>query len=142
MHNLLKDRLSAYIQQNNPDLLHSLNSEFQLLWYLEDKVSKAMPLVLRLLGEGKPGYAIEELVLNELTAELRPSRCNYMKAVLHEDFPADYNRFYQQGVLTYETINLVDECKEIFAAFSFSAGNINDHLLRHAIIAKIHDYLN
>src|ERR1700744_1106350 len=120
MYNLLKDRLSAYIQQNNPDLLHSLRSEFQLSWYLEDKVSHIMPMVLRLLGEGKPGYAIEELVLNELTAELRPSRCNYLKSVLHEDFPADYNRFYQQGVLTYETINLVDECKEIFTVFSFS----------------------
>jgi hypothetical protein len=142
MHSLLKEKLRSYIQENNPDLLHSLQSEYQLSYYLEDKVSQVMPLVLQMLDEGKVNYAIEELALNELTKELRPSKCNYLKKVLQEDFPDDYQRLYRLGVLTFETINLVDECKEVFEAFSFSVENENDHLLRHAIIAKVHEYLN
>lgn len=142
MHELLKDRLKAYILQNNPDLLHNLQVEYKFSAYLEDKVSNAMPTVMRLLGEGKPGYVIEELVLNELTADLRPSCFNYIKSVLQEDFPADYLRFYQQGVLTYEAISLVEECREIFSAFSFAAATVNDNLLRYAVIAQIHEHLN
>jgi hypothetical protein len=132
MHNLLKEKLKAYIQQNNPELLIRLQESFSVTTYLEDKVSKVMPTVLRLLEEEKPGYVIEELAMAELTEELRPSRFNYLQEILEEDFPKEYEAFKKAGVLTYETIN----------NFPFTEDNEDDRFLRYAVIAKISDYLN
>jgi len=142
MHNLLKEKLRGYIQQNNPELLIQLQESYSVTSYLEDKVSAVMPMVLNLLGENKPGYVIEELALNELTAPLRPSRFNYLQAVLEEDFPKEYLAFKNAGVLTYETINLTEACKELLDNFPFTEDSEEDRFLRYAVIAKISDYLN
>ncbi len=142
MHNLLKQKLQAYIQQNNPELMLRLADSFSVNTYLEDKVSKVMPSVLRMLGENKEGYAIEELALNELTEDLRPSRFNYLRETLRDEFPNEYFAFKKVGVLTYETINLTGLCKELFDSFPFTDDTEEDRFLRYAIIAKISEYLN
>jgi hypothetical protein len=142
MHNLLKEKLKAYIQQNNPELLIRLQESYSVTTYLEDKVSKAMPTVLRLLEEEKPPYVIEELAMAELTEDLRPSRFNYLQLVLEEDFPNEYEAFKKAGVLTYETINLTESCKEILDNFPFTEATEEDRFLRYAVIGQISDYLN
>ncbi|PSK90789.1 hypothetical protein [Taibaiella chishuiensis] len=142
MQQLLKERLQAYITLNNPELMAELHSDFSVTNYLEDKVSKVMPIILNLLEQGKPGYIIEELSLNEMTAELKPSRFNYLQTVLETEFSEYYQQWVDLGVLTYETINLVISCKETFEAFSFSVENEDNRFMRYAIIAAIHDYLN
>jgi hypothetical protein len=142
MHNLLKEKLKAYIQQNNPELLIRLQENYSVTTYLEDKVSKAMPTVLRLLEEEKPAYVIEELALGELTEDLRPSRFNYLQQVLEEEFPKEYGAFKKAGVLTYETINLTESCKEILDNFPFTEASENDRFLRYAVIGQISNYLN
>lgn len=142
MQQLLKQRLSAYLQINNPDLLIKLDNQAALITYLEDKISMVSPMLLSLIGEGKPGYVIEELIMRELTADLRPSRFNYIKELLEEEFKESYLTFLDSGVLTYESINLVELCVNVFDAFSFSEANEGDRLLRYAIIAKVHEYLN
>jgi hypothetical protein len=142
MQTLLKEKLKSYIQQNNPELLIRLQESYSLTTYLEDKVSRVMPTVLRLLEKGKPGYIIEELALNELTEELRPSRFNYLQLVLEEDFPNDFIAFKKAGVLTYETINIIEACKELLDNFPFTEDSEDDRFLRYAVIASIHEYLN
>jgi hypothetical protein len=142
MHNLLKEKLKAYIQQNNPELLIRLQESFSVTTYLEDKVSNAMPTVLRLLDENKPGYVIEELAMAELTEELRPSRFNYLQEILEEDFPKEYASFKKAGVLTYETINLIEASKELLDNFPFTDNTEGDRFLRYAVIAQISEYLN
>jgi hypothetical protein len=142
MHNLLKEKLKAYIQQNNPELLIRLQESYSVATYLEDKVSKVMPTVLRLLDENKPGYVIEELAIAELTEELRPSRFGYLQAILEEDFPKEYAAFKKAGVLTYETINLTEVCKDLLDNFPFTEDTEEDRFLRYAVIAQISDYLN
>jgi len=142
MQSALKEKLKGYIQQNNPELLIRLQESFSVTTYLEDKVSKAMPTVLRLLEEGKPGYVIEELTLAELTQELRPSRFNFLQSVLEEEFQGDYLTFKKAGVLTYETINLTAACKELLDNFPFTEDTEDDRFLRYAVIAKISEYLN
>lgn len=142
MQQLLKQKLRAYLQINNPDLLLKLEGEARLHSYLEDKISLVTPMLLSFIADGKPGYVIEELIMTELTADLRPSRFNYIKELLEEDFKDSYLNFLKAGVLTYESINLVEHCREAFDTFSFSEENEDDRLLRYAIIAKVHEYLN
>lgn len=142
MQSRLKERLQAYLVEHHPDLLSSLQSDFSVGQFLEDKVGLVMPTVLKLLSEDKPGHAIEELALREMTTDLRPSRYDYIKNVLAIEFSADHHRFATMGVLSYECINLIGQCKEVFDAFEFSEANEKSQLLRHAIIARVHDCLN
>lgn len=142
MYENLREKLWAYITHNNPDLMFTLQEGYSVKTYLEDKIHKVMPMVLDLISEGKPGHAIEELALQEMTKELRPSRFNYIKDVVTRDFPTEYNKFREAGVLTYECINMIETCNDIFETFGFCETKQEDNRLRHAVIARVHDYLS
>lgn len=126
---------------NSPDILVKLQQDFFVTRYLEDKVFAVMPMVEQLLGEGKPTYIIEELCLNEMTADIRPSKYGYIRELLEEEFLQTYNRFREMGVLTYEIINLIDACKPVFEHLGFTEENEDDRQLHYAITGTISEYL-
>jgi hypothetical protein len=137
----LREKLWAYIVHNNPDLMISLQEEYSVTRYLDEKIAGILPMADSLLAEGKPRYVIEELVLNELTEELKPSKFLYIRSVIEEEFPDDFKRLAEDGMLTYEVVNLIAACQEAFETFNFSSENKDDRHLRYAIIAQVHDYL-
>lgn len=141
METVLKEKLWAYIAHNNPDLMISLQESHSVSQYLDEKVSAVMPMVEQLNGEGKPQYVIEELCLNEMTADLKPSRYQYIRSVVEEEFPQDYERLKETGTLTYEVVNLSEVCKDIFSDFDFNSENESNRHLRYAIIGQVHNYL-
>ena len=138
----LRESLFTYITTNNPELIVGFNTGYTITQFVEDKVGAILPLIEQLKAEDRPGYIIEETCFNEMTEDLRPSKFNYIKAVLEEEFSADFKRLAETGVLTYETINLIDACKEVFNDYGFSQDNEEDRFLRYAVIAAIHDYFN
>lgn len=142
MYSILAEKLRAYIVHNSPDLLVSLQADYSLTQYLEDKVVSVTALLEQLIADGKPPYIIEELCLLEMTSSLRPSKYQYLKNVLEEEFPNDYTRMVEAGVLTYEIINLIEICKETFETIGFTEENEEDRFPRYAVIADIHNYLN
>jgi len=119
----LKENLFTYITANNPELIVGLNTGYTITQFVEDKAAAIVPLIVQLKAEEKPDYIIDEVCFNEMTEDLRPSKFNYIKAVLEEEFSADYKRLVETGVLTYETINLIDACKEVFTDYGFSKEN-------------------
>lgn len=137
----LKEKLWAYIVQNNPELMFSLQEDYTVSRYLEEKVDGIMPMVEELLSQKKPLYVIEELCLNAMSQELKPSKFLYIREVLEEEFPEDYHRLREDGLLTYEVINMMEVCKDTFESFNFSIENEDQRHLRYAIIAQVHDYL-
>ncbi len=141
METVLKEKLWAYIVHNNPDLMISLQEAHSVTKYLEEKVNAVMPMAEQLGGEGKPQYAIEELCLNTMTEELKPSRYQYIRSVIEEEFPLDYERMKENGTLTYEVVNLIQVCKDIFSDFDFNSENESNRHLRYAIIGQVHNYL-
>ena len=134
-------KLRAYIAEHNPEVLLKLQDSRSVTGYLEDKVALVMPTVKQLQEEGTPRYIIVEQCFSELTADLRPSKSDYIKTVLEEDFPDDYNRMAEAGVLTYEVVNLIEACKGVFEGHGFTEENEDNRFLRYAVIAEIHDYL-
>lgn len=122
--------------------MFNLQEGYSVSTYLEDKISKVMPYVLKQIEEGKEGYAIDELALLEMTKDLRPSKFNYIKDVIEHDFVDQFHKFREAGVLTYECINMIEACNDLFTNFDFREGNTVDNRLRHAIIARLHDYLS
>ncbi|HEX5553371.1 MAG TPA: DUF1896 family protein [Chitinophagaceae bacterium] len=141
MQSMLTEKLWAYIVHNNPDLMFSLQEAHSVTRYLEEKVNAVMPMAAQLIDEGKPPYIIEELCLNAMTEELKPSRYQYIRSVIEEEFNADYERMKESGTLTYEVVNLIEACKGIFSDFDFNSENEANRHLRYAIIGQVHDYL-
>lgn len=140
MQQLLREKLWAYIVDHNPELMISLQEEFSVTAYLTEKVNGIMPLLENMVEEQKPPYLIEEACLQELTAELKPSKFLYIRGIVEEEFTAQFEALRDCGTLTYEIVNLIRECSAIFAEFGFSENGENSSL-RYAVIAQVDDYL-
>jgi hypothetical protein len=141
MQSMLMQKLWTYIVHNNPDLMLSLQESYSVTGYLEEKVNAVMPMAAQLLDEGRPQYIIDEICLNAMTEELKPSRYQYIRSVIEEEFNADYERMKENGTLTYEVVNLIETCKSIFSGFEFNSENEANRHLKYAIIGQVHDYL-
>lgn len=141
MQTMLKEKLWTYIVHNNPDLMFSLQEDYSVTRYLEEKVNAIMPIAGQLLTEGRPLYAVEELCLETLTEGLKPSRYLYIRSVIEEEFKQDFDQLKESGVLTYEIVNLIEACKGIFNDFGFSRESEENRHLRYAIIGQVHEYL-
>jgi hypothetical protein len=142
MQELLIRKLHEYIRDNNPDLLLTLQEENRVTDYLHENVASVDGLLNQLLAENKAPSVILELCLEELTKPLRPSRFNYIKAILEEEFPRDYERFDNSGLLTNELINMIAACDTVFDELNFSDENEDDRTLRYAVTGSVHEYLN
>lgn len=140
MHNHLKEKLKAYITINNPDLLLRLERELELNTYLEGKISSAMPTILDLLAADKPGHVIEELALQHITTELRPSRYSYVLEMLRDRFLVHYERLSEIGMLQYVTLEILERCQEVFDEHDFKERNKDSAWLQALIRVRIRDY--
>lgn len=141
MENELRQKLQQYIVSNNPELLLKIQDGFSLQTYIQDKVKLVMPSVEEWITGKLPGSEIETLALHKMTADLRPSRFQYLKNVLQEEFPEAFELYTEKGKLTYELVNIMEKCNEVFHSFGFSESTMDNHQMRHAVIIAIHNYL-
>jgi hypothetical protein len=140
MQQTLMEKLHQFLVENNIDLLISLQLKSKVSSYLKNKVDSISPLLDDLLAENTPAYIIEERCMQELTKDLRPSRFNYIRAILEEEFEMNFNSLVESGILTYELINLINACKPVFETVGFTEVNENDRGLRYAIVGAIKEY--
>ena len=84
MREILIKKLHEYIRENNPELLLQLEEDSKVTEYLSNKVNTAYPIIIEY--KGKPDYIIEEACMNVLTQDLRPSKFNYIRNILEEEF--------------------------------------------------------
>ena len=140
MQEILIRKLHEYISENNPDLLLTLQEENKVTEFLNSTVSSVDGLINELLQENKPTSLIEELCINELTKTLRPSRFNYLKSILEEEFPSDFKKLLQSGLLKTEVINMIAVCDPVFDELGFSIEKEDDRYLRYAVTGAMHEY--
>ncbi|SFH37862.1 DUF1896 family protein [Pedobacter insulae] len=142
MKTALRTKLHQYIVDHNPELLLSLQEDFKVSNYINDKIEVVMPKVRQWLADGVQLHETQQRALKEMTSELRPSKYLFLNRILEEEFKDDFEKFTEAGVLTYELVNLIEVCRDTFTAFRFSEQNEDNRLLRYAIIADIANYLN
>jgi hypothetical protein len=142
MHQQLISRLHDYLAENNPDVLIALQQQGKANGWMEEKVQGVALMIAQLRSEGKPGYIIEELCMQEITAELRPSKFNYVSAILEEEFEQAYYSLKECGILVYEIINILSACDPVFEQIPLTEENTEDKLLRYAVTGTIKDYLD
>ena len=141
MQEILKEKLWTYIGRNNADLMLNLQQDFSVTSYIEEMVNGIQSLATQLLVENKPGYIIEELCMEEMINDLRPSKFNYIRNVLEDEFEQDFLRIKESGLLTYEIANMISESETVFETLGFTEVNEQDRILRYAIAGMIRQYL-
>jgi len=128
--------LHRYIRLNNPDLFLQLEDEGKMQGYLETKIQSIdLPI------ESSPGSQVEELMMDRLTEDLKPSRFHYIKEILEEEFPDSHQEMGSNGLLVFEIINMVVHCRETLDRFGFSKENEDDRFIRYATIGQLAGYL-
>ncbi|MFD0795463.1 DUF1896 family protein [Mucilaginibacter litoreus] len=136
----LINKLHHFLMDNHLDLLIALQEEHRLTHYLRHKVDSVMEICEELQAENRPEYVIEALCMEELTRDLRPSRYEYIRALLEEEFKSEFERMAASGILTYEIISLIGACEPIFEVFAFGEEGEDGRELRSAITAMITEY--
>ncbi|SHH08721.1 DUF1896 family protein [Flavobacterium johnsoniae] len=142
MEDLLKEKLWLYIIHNNPYLMFTLQEDYSVLDYLNEKISSVKSILEDMLSDGTPKYIIEEICLNVLTEDLKPSRFLYIRSLLSDEFEKTYTAFQESGILTYEVMNLMENCRPVFETIGFTKENEEDPTLRNALIGQIADYVS
>jgi hypothetical protein len=141
METLLKEALWDYIIVHNPDLMYDLQEEYAVGRYLDDKVRSVQGMAFRLLEQETPKYLIEELCLEQLTMELRPSRYLYLKGIFEEEFSDEASLYGDSGILVCEVISMLEHCRELLDELGFGAHNEDDPEIRNAVIGHLYGYL-
>jgi hypothetical protein len=142
MRDVLKQKLHEYIRNNNPEILLALEAENSVSKFIDTKVDAAKFLLEDLVREDKPAFIIEEVCLNELTKEFKPSKFNYIVGILEEDFEFAHQQLSKLKVLQYEVVNMIEQCKFIFDAFNFNEENEDNRDLKYAVTGVISEYLD
>lgn len=142
MQEILINKLHGYIINNHPDLLISLQQEGKVNSYLQAKAASVTDLSDQLQAEGIPPYLIEEMCMDDMTKELRPSKFNYLCSILEEEFEKDYHQLKKTGLLDYEVLNMMTACAPGFEAIEFTEDKENDRHLRYLMTGMIQEYLD
>ena len=141
MQHRLKQKFWAHIVVNNPALIIELESDDHLSAYLDNKIESVLPLLEQLTSEGKADYITEELCIHQLVADMRPYRYNYLWNVLEQEFTKTFKNWEQNGILSYELINLQQYCKNTFDALDFNMDDAYEDDIYYAITGMIDEYL-
>ncbi|WP_449436742.1 DUF1896 family protein [Pedobacter steynii] len=136
-----KKQLENYLVQHNPELIISLQHK-ALDQYMEEKLARHLPQSNAFIVNGKACDLISRVVMKVLTADLRPSKYDYLHNLLTEEFTEDYLRLRENGTLTQEFVQLIALCTPIFSSLHFSEAKLNDKLIRHAICWQIDQHLH
>ena len=142
MQELLINKLHEYLRQNIPDVLFELEEKNAVTQFLKDRVSMISDFLQQLQEEKKPAYLIEELCMEELTKDFRPSKFNYLIQILEEDFESIYQQLQKSGTLRYEVINIIGYCESVFESLQFSEESEDNRQLRYAVTGVISEYLS
>jgi len=141
MEALLHQKLHAYLIDNNPDLLVTLQSSKAVTSYLKQKVGSVMPEASLLLAEEKPPGEVIDYCMSQLTADLRPSKYHLISRLLASDFEKQYTLMRETGTLTYEIINILAACNQVFEETPLTEASEDDRMLHYALLACIQDHL-
>lgn len=141
MQEILIHKLHDFVSRNNPDVLINLEQEGRVTTYLKEKLSSVDTILNELISAGTPPSQIEELCMDWLTSDLRPSRYNYIEEILETEFPVVHRQLKEAGVLTTEILNMIKACKEVFEGLRFSETTVESRLLHYATAGAIYEYL-
>jgi hypothetical protein len=134
MSDKLQGLLLGYIRENNPDLLQQLDEDDSLHAWVIEKI-REVELVLQ-QSKALPDAEFLDL----MTVDLKPSKYNYVRDLLEDEFPDDYERLKESGMLRYEIIHLIHLCSYYFETMPVAQDPDENRQLDYAVSGMITDY--
>ena len=129
------------MKQNNPDLLVQLEEDGKVVIYLSAKIN-AVSASINKAEKGHTSYLLIDTCMEMLTNDLRPSKFNYIRNILEEEFEERNQQLTESGLLQFEVINIIAYCQSVFDDLNFSEENEENRFLRYAITGVIKEYLD
>lgn len=137
----LRETFWQFIVEHNPELMFSLQEDYSVMSYLDCKMASIQPMLEGLKMSGQPRYAIIDQCMETLTEDLKPSRYEYIKALLEKDFAKQAEELRENGTMTFELVGMIEAFQSVFEQFNFNEANEEDPRLAYAIIGLIDAYL-
>ena len=141
MRQILINKLHEYIKQNNPDLLVQLEEDGKVVEYLLAKINVVAASINKAEKE-HTSYILIDTCMEVLTKDLLPSKFNYIRNILEEEFEEWNQQLTESGLLQFEVINIIAYCQSVFDDLNFSEENEENRFLRYAITGVIKEYLD
>lgn len=135
-------KLYAYAGENSPELLLELQQEKSVTDWLMQKVEAIDTTLQEFISKNTPVYEIEEQCMALLTEELKPSRYQFIRNILEEEFKKDFDRLEHGGQLPATIMEMIPVCEEAFQRFGFYEGKEDGRLLVYAVIGALHEHLH
>jgi hypothetical protein len=133
----LQGMLLGYIRENNPDLFQQLDEDDALHAWVLEKLKE----VEMVLNQSRPNAALEAQCMDIMTADLRPSRMRYLRDLFEERFSGEHDLMLASGTLTYELMEMVSACHDLFEDNVLLDG-IDHPELDRLIVKRISTYLH
>ena len=137
----LRNYLWCFIRINNPELALRLEDEDDRKEYLISKVETLRDFFYDLKARKLSHESIEELCINKMTVDLRPSRFNYIVNLLHRQFPHHYAQLLENGIVKITALAILGESKADFERYVFSSEHPDYDSLYCAILLRILQYI-
>lgn len=134
-------KLRSFLVQNDADLTMLLEGDHRPAHYHKDKGHTTMDVCEGPRARKRPVYVAHAPGIKECTGDLRPSRFEYMRALIEEKFEAQYHRMDASGILTCQVITLISVCEPIFEAFGFGEEREHSKELKYTVMGMIAAYL-
>ncbi|NCI51305.1 hypothetical protein GWC95_15360 [Sediminibacterium roseum] len=137
MSDKLQGLLLGYIRENNPELLQQLDEDDALHAWVLEKIHD-VELVLQ---HSKPGRIPDGEFLDLMTASLKPSRFHYMRDLLEDQFPEEFDQLLASGTLRFEIIQLIGLCGHLFEEMPLRADMEENVQLDYAVKNVVFQHL-
>ncbi len=125
----MRELLINYLRENNPDVLLQLEEAGMAEVWLQQRVNN----INENLSEAEN--------MDVFTEELRQSKFLFVKNIFETEFPADYQKMLNAGILTFEVINMLTACQDVFGQLPLTVETEEDSLLIATVTGAISEYL-
>ena len=136
-----KGYLWCFIRMNNPELAVELEDVSTRNAYLDAKVTLLKDYFDDLLARNIADEVIEELAVKPLTADLVPSRYNYILNVLRRQFPSLFKKLQHSGHTKLTALELLKACEPDFQKYVFESEIPRCDRLYYATVLRIMQHL-
>jgi hypothetical protein len=137
MSDKLQGLLLGYIKENNPDLLMQLDEDDALHAWVIEKIHE----VELVLGDAKARRVPDNEFMDLMTVDLKPSKFHYMRDLLEDQFPEEFDQLLASGELRFEVIQMIGLCNHLFEAMPLREDIDENAQLDHAVKTVMTNYL-
>lgn len=142
MERLLIEGFWMHLEQENPELLNDLQTDYPALLVIQQQIEGVMQTVDIMQRAGIPDPVVLSKNLSVLIEELSPARFILVKQIFQSICGDELPAFMETGLLNSVILHIVIACKPVFRYYGYEKGDFKDKNLRYAIGLMVKFFLD